>query len=489
PSHSHGQHDYLHPPARTAAVDAATLVSARLLRKNAWTNAAALGLTIAVAACLLSGLALAAYAGLLPWRDMFPYNGEVFDATNDCRKVLTGSGASCGSPWSSPCFDRSPSSRGGGGSGSGHFLSVYVHDDTCSMKKSSEIAAGYRGIAEPLPWRQAAKAVRRIASERQDVHTYHVEKNRSSNRGVLVETPDEACIIFYAVPESGECVSKTPTWRDGQNHVLLDFNDRGRESRRSLLGKAMFAQSNMRPCYFRHGYDIAVPLQAQKLFYGLRKFPPQDRKYFATFKARNLYLTGSGMPERSAVRQFPQNHTPTDNNSDNNNDNDSKSSGSTNAKNGKLPFPDVVVVERCHDLHNEQLLSWNKELCESSRKEYDRASYGDLMNTTFALLPAGRSPATYRLGEALSAGALPVFIHQDFVKPFPDKIPWSEFSFSFPADEASNVINTLRAVPEKRLAQMQETALKVFDEFFGRGMEGSLRTTLDILEDRLSFRA
>lgn len=59
-----------------------------------------------------------------------------------------------------------------------------------------------------------------------------------------------------------------------------------------------------------------------------------------------------------------------------------------------------------------QLLSWNKELCESSRKEYDRASYGDLMNTTFALLPAGRSPATYRLGEALSAGALPVFIHQ-----------------------------------------------------------------------------
>lgn len=34
------------------------------------------------------------------------------------------------------------------------------------------------------------------------------------------------------------------------------------------------------------------------------------------------------------------------------------------------------------------------------------------MNTTFALLPAGRSPATYRLAEALSAGALPVFIHQ-----------------------------------------------------------------------------
>lgn len=59
-----------------------------------------------------------------------------------------------------------------------------------------------------------------------------------------------------------------------------------------------------------------------------------------------------------------------------------------------------------------QLLSWNKELCQSSQKGYDETSYADLMNTTFALLPAGRSPATYRLGEALSAGALPVFIHQ-----------------------------------------------------------------------------
>lgn len=44
---------------------------------------------------------------------------------------------------------------------------------------------------------------------------------------------------------------------------------------------------------------------------------------------------------------------------------------------------------------------------------------------------------------------------QDFVKPFPDKIPWSEFSFSFPAEEASHIMDTLRAVPEKTLAQMQ----------------------------------
>lgn len=47
----------------------------------------------------------------------------------------------------------------------------------------------------------------------------------------------------------------------------------------------MFAQSNMRPCYFRHGFDIAVPIRAWTLLSGLRKIAPRDRKYFATFKA------------------------------------------------------------------------------------------------------------------------------------------------------------------------------------------------------------
>lgn len=49
-----------------------------------------------------------------------------------------------------------------------------------------------------------------------------------SNRGLLVETVEEACIVVYAVPVHKECVSSTPTWREGQNHVLLDLNDQSR---------------------------------------------------------------------------------------------------------------------------------------------------------------------------------------------------------------------------------------------------------------------
>lgn len=43
-----------------------------------------------------------------------------------------------------------------------------------------------------------------------------------------METPEEACIVFYVVKTHDECVSRTPTWGDGQNHVLLDLNDETR---------------------------------------------------------------------------------------------------------------------------------------------------------------------------------------------------------------------------------------------------------------------
>lgn len=139
-----------------------------------------------------------------------------------------------------------------------------------------------------------------------------------------------------------------------------------------------------------------------------------------------LYLSGDGLLERTAVRNL-----------------------------GEPAGSDVVVVELCQTRHNEHLLPRNVDLCERLQKEYVETDYEDLMNTTFALLPGGRSPATYRLGEALSAGAIPVFIHQNFVKPFPDRIPWKDFSFSFPADAAPEILDVLRAVPEEEITKMQ----------------------------------
>ncbi|CAM9869706.1 unnamed protein product [Ectocarpus fasciculatus] len=270
PSRRRGQHNHT---TRTAAFSPTRTV-ARLSRKSRRILAV---VSVAVAALLLI-LALTAYAGLWPWRDLFPYKGELFQPAKHCLMVSTRDDVACGGPWSAPCFDRTRCR--GGGDGGGNLLSVYVHDETCSMSKSSEIMASSReqalpellwdASAEAQVWNAAAKTLRHAAAE----------------RGLLVDTPDEACIVFYAVPrDKGECVSKTPTWGRGQNHVLLDLNDESRAARRSLDGKAMFVQTNMRPCYYRHGYDIAMPLPVRRPVERVREVAPWDRQYFATFKA------------------------------------------------------------------------------------------------------------------------------------------------------------------------------------------------------------
>ncbi|CAM9874817.1 unnamed protein product, partial [Laminaria digitata] len=226
---------------------------------------------LAVATLLSLTMAVGASVGLWSWSDIFPRKAYLFDVVRDCRKVRTGRGAPCSNVFESACFDRSRCAAADGGmegGGGGTSLSVYVHDDKCSMKSSSEIVANYRGGAVPQMWSQAAEALRQVAASRE----------------LLVETPEQACIIVYGVPHEKECVSRTPTWGEGRNHLLLDMNDASRDAYPTLDDKAMFAESNMRPCYFRYGYDIALPLRARAFFYNLRGIAPQDRKYFATFK-------------------------------------------------------------------------------------------------------------------------------------------------------------------------------------------------------------
>eukprot|EP00904_Undaria_pinnatifida_P002679 jgi/Undpi1/12411/HiC_scaffold_5.g02083.m1 len=331
----------------------------------------AVSATLVVAAMLCLAAVLAAVTGVWNWRDTFPYQGPVFNAVKSCRKVHTGPEEPCSNILESTCFDRGRC-RGGGGTGrGGGSFSVYVHDETCSRRSSSEggVEVGILGKDVPSIWSRAAEAFRRAAE----------------SRGMLVETPEKACVVVYVVPTKGECVSKTSTWENGQNHLLVNMNDQTREERLRLDRRAMFAEGN-------------------------------------------LYLSGNGLLERTAVRNLGE---------------------------AAVNDTSVVVVEQCQTRHKEHLQSRNKDLCQDLQREYDKTDYEDLMNTTFALIPAGRSPATYRLGEALSAGAIPVFIHQNFVKPFPGKIPWSTFSFTFPAEESSQIINTLRRVPVEKLAEMQ----------------------------------
>lgn len=116
----------------------------------------------------------------------------------------------------------------------------------------------------------------------------------------------------------------------------------------------------------------------------------------------------------------------------------------------------VIASMHCFELHNEQLLENNVEYCEDLKERYYDYDYDRLMNTTFGLVPAGRSPGTYRLAEVMSAGAIPVFVARDIIRPFNEQFDWPSFSFVFaPSQVGEIMMETLRNVSPEQLARMQ----------------------------------
>ena len=116
----------------------------------------------------------------------------------------------------------------------------------------------------------------------------------------------------------------------------------------------------------------------------------------------------------------------------------------------------VIMAMRCSEVHGSHLTPEIVEYCRRLRQGYDDHDYGNLLNTTFGLIPSGRSPSTYRLGEVMGAGAIPVIVARDVVLPFREQLDWPAFSFAFAPDQVGpGMISALRAVPQPQLEAMQ----------------------------------
>ena len=116
----------------------------------------------------------------------------------------------------------------------------------------------------------------------------------------------------------------------------------------------------------------------------------------------------------------------------------------------------VIVSMHCLESHGEHLLPEYVDYCQQLKDTYGDYDYDGLMNTTFGLIPAGRQPATYRLAEVMSAGAIPVFVTRDAVLPFREQIDWPSFSFSFSPDRVKpDLLRTLKSVSPRQLDDMK----------------------------------
>lgn len=129
---------------------------------------------------------------------------------------------------------------------------------------------------------------------------------------------------------------------------------------------------------------------------------------------------------------------------------------------------DVVVVLTCQGKTNTKFLKTHPGLgigCNEGQELYDSYDYMELMNSTFALAPAGRSPASYRMFEAMSNGAIPILIADNYVKPFETLIQWQYCILQFPTNEVHRILPTLRTLARKEVEDRQRYCKQVYEEF------------------------
>ncbi|KAJ7287996.1 hypothetical protein O6H91_12G059600 [Diphasiastrum complanatum] len=273
--------------------------------------------------------------------------------------------------------------------------------------------------------------------------------------------PDKACLFFVFLDAPGPWPphpKELPFWNGGLNHVLIIFADKWSQKGpfQDSIGFASVLASDIHETTYRPGFDISIPLPANYHINELQKVKPFDRQYLLAFRGlRYLGYRGEGTL-RSHV-SFRTMH------------------------NGK----DVIVATSCKHSTNNLKRKEKPALgayCEEDEAIYGNYTYNQLMNSTFGLVPAGVQPSSYRFGEVLSAGTIPVLIADNYVKPFDTLFQWHCCILQFPSTEMHRIVPTVRALKREELEKRQQNCLEINRSF--RDNDALLETTIRALKAR-----
>jgi hypothetical protein len=231
-----------------------------------------------------------------------------------------------------------------------------------------------------------------------------------------VEDPKKACVLVPNIDHTlvnsesdapfriAKELRKLKYWNNGMNHLL--FNKHDDPTVQYDTGLAMVAKVGFSWPYYRPNFDIsmmpptgwAVKEWREQSFCGWAGMNGLKRqnKYLLTFKGR---LT-------SAIRHVAM-----------------------RLHNGK----DIIFVHSKWDYKN----------------KYD---YDDMMlHSEFALIIRGNGLYSYRLAEAVAAGAIPVIVSDHYILPFSNFLNWKDFSVLIPEHEMLDIPNILKSIsPEQR---------------------------------------
>lgn len=238
-----------------------------------------------------------------------------------------------------------------------------------------------------------------------------------------VEDPAKACVLVPALPHSHSGseyihgdhallasyrLHQLPEWQagGGRNFLLFDYRDSPEPE--FDTGYAMVAKAGWHSRFFRPSFDVSLPLPPSRSFKDLDKGwdqwaqdPVRKPRYFATFQG------ALSAPVREALTELHD------------------------------PMQGIVVVDR-------------------SECKYFKHDYIELLRETqFAFCPRGNGLMSYRLAEAVLAGAIPVIIGDGAILPFDDLLDWRSVAVVLSESQVPNAIEILRSLSQQEVLTMR----------------------------------
>ena len=128
--------------------------------------------------------------------------------------------------------------------------------------------------------------------------------------------------------------------------------------------------------------------------------------------------------------------------------------------------PDVVVDVQCKRVAS----LWNGEKedhCQTVRYA-NSTTYADLLwNSTFGFCPGGSGVNSFRFGEVLSTGGIPVVVAPDFVPPFAPELDWSACLVRVSEDRIVDLPALLRRKSPEEIRERQQACWHLFQNVIG----------------------
>lgn len=278
-----------------------------------------------------------------------------------------------------------------------------------------------------------------------------IQSNKHSKfRLRRVDHYKDACLVLVTNRTylSAQALKASEHWKvDGTNNILWHVSYFQLDQTKTIdlpfvttwhAEKAALMSATLERAYYRPGFDMALPLPRD---WG-RIEPPEQvdihrpRKWLLGFRGKVQATPHPYYQYRWLAAEYWED------------------------------AEDVIVDVKCQ---REVLVTGNKVV----EKDYEnKVSYRDILwNSTFGFAPGGSGVGSFRFGEILSTGGIPV-ITPDYVTPFSPEIDWSKCVIVVSEARIINLPHVLRKVTSSEIRNRQRECWKLMKLTLGDAQHG-----------------